>query len=186
MKTFHTFATLCLIILFVSVLTFGQKKKPQTIAKKGNKVETTKETKSKVFSPDNTLIPKSIIQSRRIDDYSDGGAFRCGIFGNSNECDYRKIRQFIWKCWTEKTLGYTTINFTTVDAFSTEHIFIERNRANQWQIVRRMQRSHALLKINKIEDLPVAVSIERTEDKKQKDEWTLTLKNKFGKVVGEY
>lgn len=138
----------------------------------------------KVFSPDNALVSKNIIQKREITKYIDGGAFRCGFYSYKGDCDYEKVRKIIWQCWTEKTLCYLTITWLGVDASRTEHIFIEPNKNNQWLVVRRDKRSHAVLQLKKtIYDLPKAYSVEWSTDKNER---ILLFKNKFGKVIQEF
>jgi len=136
---------------------------------------------SKVFSPDNTIISKSIIQKREITKYFDSGAFRCGFFSTEGECDYEKIRNIIWQCWNEKILCYLTISSSSVDASRTEHIFIEPNKRNQWLVVRRAENSHTIPKFRKpIHDLPIVHSVTWRKDK---SEQILIFKNKFGRII---
>jgi hypothetical protein len=139
---------------------------------------------SKVFSPDNSIISKSVFQKRDITQYFDGGNFRCGLSSSESECDYKKIREAIWQCWTEKTLCYLTISAVGVDSSYDQHIFIEPNKNNQWQVVRRVENGHTMRQFRKpIHDLPRVYFLEW---RKNKDEKVLIFKNKLGKVIEEF
>jgi hypothetical protein len=138
---------------------------------------------SKVFSPDNTIISKDILQKRDIRQYFDGGAFRCGMLASKGECDYKKIREVIWQCWNEKSLCYLTITVSGVDSGGIEHIFVESNLKKELIISRRTRTYHAIIKRqNRLHNLPKVYSIEWSKN----GEETLILKNKSGKVIGEY
>ena len=142
------------------------------------------ELRLEVFPADKFLISKSIIQSRDLNKYFDGGAFRCGFFGSESECNYEKIRRVIWQCWNEKTRCYLTINSSSVDASKTEHIFIEPNKNNKWLVVRRNEAYHALIKTRKpINDLPKIYSVEWQMKDEEK---ILVFKNRFGKKIDEF
>jgi hypothetical protein len=132
---------------------------------------------SKVFSPDSSIISKSVLQKRDITQYFDGGNFRCGLFGSESGCDYKKIREVIWRCWTEKTLCYLTIGASSVDSPYNEHIFIEPNKNNQWQVIRRSESGHSIPQYRQsIHDLPRVYYLEW---RKNKNEKVLIFKNKF-------
>jgi hypothetical protein len=142
------------------------------------------ESKSKVFSPDNSLISKSIVQKRNINEYFDGGAFRCGFSGSENECNYEEVRKVVWQCSKEKTRCYLTISSSSADAGITEHIFIEPNKNNKWLIVRRTEKHRTLSQIKKsVNDLPKVYFIEwQMKDREQ----ILIFKNQLGKVIEKF
>ncbi len=135
---------------------------------------------SKVFSPDNSIISKSVLQKRDITQYFDRGNFRCGLFGYESECDYKKIREVIWRCWTKKTLCYLTIGASSIDSSYNEHIFIEPNKNNQWQVIRRSESPQYRQSIH---NLPRVYYLEWRENKNEK---VLIFKNKFRKIIEEF
>ena len=160
MKNFVKVILLFLIVLAVFSSIFGQNKKSK-------------------------LIEKNLLQGRDLTHYAQVNYFDCRFSLRLNDkCDKQKAREFIEDCWTEKHLCYITITYNGTDSGSTKHIFIELNQKNQWQIVRRLERSDIRIK-NPIEDLPTAFSVEKVKDKRRKGEWSLVFKNKFGKIIDE-
>jgi signal peptidase I len=165
MKLFTIFSLVLIQLVFASVI-FGQQKL------------------SKFFSPDNTIIPKDILQKRDIAQYFDGGAFRCGIIVSNGDCDYKKLREVIWQYWNEKLLCYLTISDSSVDASRFEHIFIESNKKNVQIISRRVENSHVIPEYREpLHNLPKVYSVEWSKNKVKK---ILVFKNRRGKVIDEY
>jgi hypothetical protein len=88
------------------------------------------------------------------------------------------------KLWTEKILCYLTISASGVDSSYDEHIFIEPNKNNQWQIIRRSKSGHSISQYRQpIHDLPRVYYLEWRKNKKDK---VLIFKNKFKKIIEEF
>ncbi len=133
------------------------------------------------------LTTKTISQNRDLSQYEKGGHVNCRKWmtkdKQSPQCNETAVRDFIWQMWSEKKLGYITISGDSVDSLSTSHIFIEPDKKGNFQIVRRTVRWSALPGANYwIQDDPKIISVVRVEDKPQKGQWTLILKDKSGKT----
>ena len=99
------------------------------------------ENPAKKTSPDESTIPKSLVQNRNIKNYLDGGVVSCGNFGPPYKCDFTELRSFIWNSWSKKKRSYFRWGFCGIDYCYTEYNFIEPNKKNDWRIVRYGQHS---------------------------------------------
>ncbi len=172
---------LLLLMLFLSLGVSGQQKRPV--------ISGTTETKVDVIEKDTgELTTKDIAQRRDLTAYDEGGHLDCGNWGAKNKskdiCDEKKLRDFIWRHWTEKTAGYIRITYDGTDAKSTSHIFIEPDRNDRWRIVWRIVRRHNMPQYNnQITDIGKIVTVEHIENKPVKGEWALVFKDEFGDII---
>lgn len=140
-------------------------------------------TKSEIFRDDDeALTSKDIIQSRDLTQYEQGGHFWCHTkpIGNEDRTDgEKKVRDFIWKHWTEKKLGYIKLSCAGgADVSDTNHYFIEPNKNGEWNIIHR-QISQLNDKFFRRDD--ILNSVERIENKSSND-WTLISKTSGGEI----
>ena len=173
-----------LILLFLTnpaIYTFAQKMPSD--------INETKSTKAEViYLEKGELTAKDITQNRDLTKYEQGGYFDCRGWTAKNddrgECNEKKIRDFIWSHWTEKKRGYIRITYNSVDAQSTSHIFIEQNSNGKWRVARRIVRFHAIPQLNnQITEVETLFQVERVENKNEKDDWTIVLKNSKSEII---
>ena len=150
--------------------------------------ETTQTKTNIIYLEKGEMTAENIAQGRDIENYEDGGYFDCRgwILENEKrgECDEKEIRDFIWNHWKNQKRGYIRITSDSADANSTSHIFIEPNNRGRWRIARRIVRFHAIPSLhNQITEVETLFQVERTENKSQKDEWAIILKNNQGKII---
>jgi len=180
MRLFGLFIFLAILMGFSS-FTLAQEKP--------NESDETRNTKAQIELKDKgELTAKDIAQKRTMASYADGGYFDCRGWVPKDEprgtCDQKKIRDFIWRHWNEKTRGYIRVTYNSVDARSTSHIFIEPDKNDEWSICWRIVRWHAIPQLsNQITEISKIVSIDRVQDKPKKGEWMIEFKNKSGKVM---
>jgi hypothetical protein len=151
-------------------------------------VSKTTETKTDIISQNDELTAENIIQNRDLSEYIDGGHFtKGGLISKKNscfDCDEKKVRDFIWKNWTEKKRAYIRITYNGIDAWSTSHIFIEPNENGEWRVAWRIARRHTIPEYNDlITDVPTIFTIERVDNKPEKGEWALVFKDKTGNII---
>jgi hypothetical protein len=104
------------------------------------------------------LTADGIAEGRDLVLYDDGGYFDCRSYYPAKDhgvCDEGKVRDFIWSHWQEKRRCYVRITYSSVDAVSTSHIFVEPNAQGQWHVAWRIVR-HS----NEITNIPDIVNIE--------------------------
>lgn len=87
-----------------------------------------------------TKDKKRIIQDRNLSLYDFGGHHSdCGFMLRKElrkcEADKIKARNFIWEHWQNKKRAYIIVTFSSVDARSDAHIFIEPDTNGQLHIV---------------------------------------------------
>ena len=145
-----------------------------------------KETKAEVISQGYELTTSNIAEKRNLSLYEAGGHFNCRDWiGRENSkdvnCDFSKIRDFIWQHWQNKQRGYIRITFDSVDAVSSSHIFVEPKKDGTWHIAWRIVRHN-----NIITDIPDIVALEQAKPKKSDEEggtFVLVFKNVEGDEI---
>lgn len=136
------------------------------------------------------LTTSDIAQKLDMHQYTQGGHIDCCQYGSADslslKCDMKNVRNFIWQQWTEKRRGYITISGDSVDYQGTQHIFIEPDDKDNWQIISINVRFQAISKPPFFIDKAIYMtSVNRVENNSENNEWTLILKDKSGKVVWE-
>lgn len=130
---------------------------------------------------DGELTTQDIIENRNKSIYVLGGHFNCSFFRNKNfsqiKLKERKARDFLWKYWKENRRAYFSITYSSEDATSTGHIFIEPNEQGIWRIVWRWVRHN-----NRVVDLPEIVAVEKVRSRISNTDFGLQLKDKEGEV----
>jgi len=130
---------------------------------------------------DGELTTQDIIENRDKSIYISGGHFNCSFFHNKKSSQIKlkekKARDFLWKYWKEKRRAYFSITYSSEDATSTGHIFIEPNERGLWRIIWRWVRHN-----NKVTDLPEIVAVEKVKNRVTKTDFGLQLRDKEGKV----
>ena len=150
-----------------------------------NNVETSSPKKEKVFWGEHgELTSTEITQKRDMSQYSqkyfDCAEVRLKTAPKSN-CDENEIQSIIWQNWLDKKKTYVVITRNSVDAFASNHIFIEPDESGKWCIVWRIARS--AMNANGIDDVPKIISVERVENKPEKGKWALAFKDVNGSIV---
>ena len=145
----------------------------------------TKQTPAEKLEKAEALAIKNAIADRDLTQYEQGAVFTCRTrFRNGNEKDHlageKKVRDFIWRHWTEKKRGYVILNCPGTDTTITTHYFIEPNEAGAWRIVRSSISQTSDDRIVPREDNIDLV--ERVENQTDED-WTLLLKTASGEIV---
>lgn len=148
----------------------------------------TQKNDSKIFNDeDNSWTMKNLTQNREMSQYELGGHFWCSLRPFGNEQDKyngeKKVRDFIWKNWTEKKLGYIKISCGGIDTSDTSHYFIEPNEKGEWIVAVRTLYKHS---ISEYDNRPitdsVAVSIKQDKTKENKK---IVLKSSDDKIIRE-
>ena len=86
--------------------------------------------------------PETIIQNRNLSEYDYGGVIP-SCFNNFEisvkECEgsKKRARDFILKHWQNKKRAYIIVEYSGSDVFGQQHVFIEPNENNQWEIIWR-------------------------------------------------
>jgi hypothetical protein len=177
MRPKYLFAVSFFVIACASTTLLGQKVFP------GRKTTT---THVKVLSKSNgELTADSMTQGRDMSKYEDGGYFDCRIFVTveKRSCDEPKLRDFIWRKWVEKSLGYVRVAYNSRDAESTSHIFIEQDKKGQWLVAWRIARLHSITSLsNEITNVERIVSVEQGGENAN-SEPSLIFKNRSGRVI---
>jgi hypothetical protein len=176
----------CLSIILFNLSCSIVEHKKQIEEKSIRQLETeeVKETKAEfILSENGELTTKDLTQNRNMSLYAQGGYFDCRGWEPKDElggeCSEKKLKDFIWNCWTSKKRGYVRISYLSVEGvISTSHIFIEPSEEGNWKVFWRIVRSEGL-----IHDVPELASVERIENKPEKGEWALAFKDKSGKVL---
>jgi hypothetical protein len=81
-------------------------------------------------------------QDRDLRAYDNGGEFHT-LFNSDEITDVKKLRDFVWKHWTEKRRGYVQVVYRGTDAGSIAYLFIEPND-DRWRIAWRYRHYQAL------------------------------------------
>ena len=131
---------------------------------------------------DNEWTTGDITQNREMSEYEQGGHFWCSTRPYGNEEDRingeKKVRNFIWKHWTEKKRGYIKMTCGQTDTSQTIHYFIELDEKGKWSIARRNIFNNLQNEKTITDDF---VTVERAEAKNEEDYWKLIFKAKNGK-----
>lgn len=128
------------------------------------------------------LTTENILGSRDLSLYVQGGHFNCDFYvdksGSQINRNEKRARNFVWNNWREKNRAYLRLTYSSDDATSTSHIFVEPDEEGKWQVIWRIVRDS-----NEIDDVPKVVSIEKVEDKPEKKQWALILRDKEGDIM---
>src|SRR3954447_11703389 len=102
------------------------------------------------------LTADNIAQGRDLSAYDQGGSFDCRQWTveRRRRCSLVAIRTFLWNHWHQKRRGYVRITFDSVDAQSTNHIFVEPAADGSWHVAWRIARH-----TNEITDVPDITSV---------------------------
>jgi hypothetical protein len=128
-----------------------------------------KETRAKIISNGGELTAIDIHGNRDLSLYEDGGHFNCRRWqppAPGQNCDLKKLRDFLWSHWREKVRAYVRITGDSVDAVSTSHIFIEPGNENIWHISWRIARH-----MGEITDIPTILDLAKRTSKSSDDCW---------------
>lgn len=93
-----------------------------------------------IVSKGGELTTANIAEGRDLKRYDDGGNCFQAQWRPAQgrpRCSLRHVRNFIWRHWRDKHQGYIRVTFEGIDAFATNHIFIEPNAFGHWQIIWR-------------------------------------------------
>ena len=111
-----------------------------------------RETKVSVRRDKGLLTVEGVEQGRDLSLYErvDLGSVR-----NENASAFADARLFLWEHWSKQKFGYLTLTGSSVDATSTSHIFIERDKTGRWKVAWRIVRHNEL-----IHDLPTYYAVD--------------------------
>ena len=105
------------------------------------------ETQTSLVMHGRELTASNIAQGRDLKLYDDGGHFDCRQYSSSDKaprnCDFPKVREFIWEHWQKKRRGYIRLTVDSVDTMSTSHIFIEPDSRGIWHVAWRVAQARA-------------------------------------------
>lgn len=173
---------LTIIILSLSNTTLAQTRKKTKEQKQETPNEKFyrqggKETKAEVISQGYELTTSNIAEKRSLSVYDAGGHFNCREYAKDVNCDFSKIRDFIWQHWQNKQRGYIRVTFDSVDAVSSSHIFIEPDKSGTWHIA---WHNHVLT------DIPEIIFLEQAKPEKTETDggkFILVFKNNEGDEI---
>ena len=122
---------------------------------------------------------EDIFQERDMSQYDKTDTSKC----NSYKCAERQMRVFIWEHWKNKKRGYIAHKVNGIDITFTDHIFIEPNENEEWQISWRVER-HQYSGIDEVLiDTVEANSIEQVKTKYGRNSSELVFKDKNGEII---
>lgn len=106
-----------------------------------------RETKTTVLVDQGILTAVDIAQDRDLNKYE-----RLNLKNNPS---LPQARTFLWEHWRDKKAAYLTLTLSSVDATSTNHVFIEQHQSGRWRVAWRIVRHNG-----DIDDLPTYYALE--------------------------
>jgi len=186
------FTQLFLILLVLPLLVSCQKM-PGKPGKTSVNTGGVQSNKSQIIPGGNgELTTEDILQNRDISLYEQGGSISCLEWNPykdlRNICDEKKVRDFLWKHWSEKRRGYLRIVRNTIDWWGTSHIFIEPKEKDTWHIAWRTVSASALPGgRGGVDDILDLTSVERIADTNGKpNDWFIVIKKASGEIFGQF